>query len=315
MILNFSFFLLLFFSTLQCYYFYQIKLAPFPMLGVLIFISVFIIQALKIFHISNKQFISKDKINQITCGNINEEFIPNYNNNVFPSFKTKPFICFFVLFTLTSISTIITFFHTGFNFYLNPENGIYLNPIIGFFCGTIIAFLIFTSEIKTKIILNIVRIVLLIHLLFFCFQLLIYYSSHTYVDFLMPFTGENQRYFSYAIAPFIRPTGLFNEPATYSFFISSLTIILIAERERKTDDFLILIAIFTVLASFSSLAYLSAFYLIISYILKANKIRFLGILVSVFFLAIFVALFLPQGRFTHSIFYRAAQSDFICILT
>jgi hypothetical protein len=61
------------------------------------------------------------------------------------------------------------------------------------------------------------RIVLLIHLIPMVAQVLVYYTTGTYLDLLAPLTGELQRYNGYLAAGVIRPTGLHSEPTSYSF--------------------------------------------------------------------------------------------------
>jgi len=72
---------------------------------------------------------------------------------------------------------------------------------------------------------SLVRFYLLVHISFFFAQLTSYYSVGYVIDFLAPFTGEEQRMlggnFTLPLVDrFIRPGGLFVEPGTYSIFVA-----------------------------------------------------------------------------------------------
>jgi len=73
---------------------------------------------------------------------------------------------------------------------------------------------------------SLVRFYLLVHISFFFVQLTTYYSVGYVIDFLAPFTGEEQRMlggdFTVPLVDrfILRPVGLFNEPGTYSIFVA-----------------------------------------------------------------------------------------------
>lgn len=166
-----------FFITLQSYYFYNIKLAPFPILGSLI---------LLLFGIKNNPSKDTVKIVGILTG-------------------------FFF------ISTIWAFF--------NKLDFIYFNSIIGSLVG-LLFFVIFDKHFKNYDNYSVTRVinaVISIHLFFFIFQFSAFYIFGILIDFLYPITGEESRFFfGGALTGLVRCTGLYNEPATYSYYVGGL---------------------------------------------------------------------------------------------
>src|SRR5690606_32364124 len=75
-----------------------------------------------------------------------------------------------------------------------------------------------------------ISIVLIIHLMFWYLQFVIWLLSGNYLDFLEPITGESQRYLSLKGLTFggsrmPRFTGLYSEPGTYSTYIFLLLVV------------------------------------------------------------------------------------------
>lgn len=105
------------------------------------------------------------------------------------------------------------------------------------------------------------RIVIWTHIGFFLLQFLWYIFTFQFIDFLEPFTGESQRALggSYEVAllpVFLRATGLFNEPGTYSTWMIVL-LLLFREHARRLgeqgkDRYLEIVGVGTVLLSFST---------------------------------------------------------------
>lgn len=166
-----------FFITLQSYYFYNIKLAPFPILGSLI---------LLLFGIKNNP--SKDTVKIVG-----------------------------ILTVFFFISTIWAFF--------NKLDFIYFNSIIGSLVG-LLFFVIFDKHFKNHDNYSVTRVinaVISIHLFFFIFQFSAFYIFGILIDFLYPITGEESRFFfGGALTGLVRCTGLYNEPATYSYYVGGL---------------------------------------------------------------------------------------------
>jgi hypothetical protein len=167
----------IFFITLQSYYFYNIKLAPFPILGSLILLFVGI------------------------------------KNN--PSKNTVKIVSILSIFFF--ISTIWAF--------VNKLDFIYFNSIIGSLLG-LLFFIIFEKHFKNFNSYSLTRIlntVILFHLFFFFIQFFAFYIFGILIDFLFPITGEESRFFfGGALTGLVRCTGLYNEPATYSYYIGGL---------------------------------------------------------------------------------------------
>lgn len=152
-------------------------------------------------------------------------------------------------------------------------------------------------------------IVILIHVFFFVFQFCLFYSTSNLIDFLKPFTGEEQRVLggSYSVAylpNFARVSGLFNEPGTYSTWMM-LFLTLYRLNEKKlgltSKGFLLeILVVGTVLLSFSSFGTIySAIYLIGLTLEKKLSFK------SVFFVSIMLILF---AYFGHEYFYQRFSS-------
>ncbi len=114
---------------------------------------------------------------------------------------------------------------------------------------------------KLNIFLMALKWVLVVHVFAFFSQTFSHYSGFGYIDYLMPFTGEAQRAFggSYESAllgqaGFVRPTGLYNEPGTYSttIFIIFLMYKELSKSEIKFHEWIIdLAVILSIALSFS----------------------------------------------------------------
>lgn len=105
------------------------------------------------------------------------------------------------------------------------------------------------------------RAVIWVHVGVFIFQFVWFLATGTFIDFLAPVTGEEQRAFGgdyeIAIFPvFFRATGLFNEPGTYSTWIVVMLLLLRATARRlgiaREGRLLEVLSIGTVLLSFST---------------------------------------------------------------
>ncbi|MND27938.1 hypothetical protein D3C80_184120 [compost metagenome] len=137
----------------------------------------------------------------------------------------------------------------------------------------LMSFIFLNLTLKDKDnLLRIVSSVLIIHLAIFYMQLLVVYvTGGYYIDMLEPFTGEHARYTWSVTVPFIgatfRPTGMYNEPSTYSAYI--LCIFLLRYLlSNKLDK----ISYITILSFFLSLSFASIFYaFLIIMIFNMNK--------------------------------------------
>ena len=154
------------------------------------------------------------------------------------------------LFILASILLVFTIsILIGF---INNNYYLYLPTILGSFLGPI--FLFFFLNINFSSFNNIFLIlknVITIHLIFFYLQLLTYYVFGYKIDFLFFITGEFSRNEAFGvISEYFRPSGLFNEPATYSLFIFGFTLIYFWG--IKKVNLLIIVTLLSLLFSFSA---------------------------------------------------------------
>jgi hypothetical protein len=236
-----------FFITLQSYYFYNIKLAPFPILGSLI---------LLLFGIKN-----------------------------IPSKKTVQIAGIISIFFL--ISTIWAF--------INKLDFIYFNSIIGSLLG-LLFFIIFEKNFKNYdyySVSGVLNAVILFHLFFFIIQFLAFYIFGVLIDFLFPITGEESRFFfGGALTGLVRCTGLYNEPATYSYYVGGLVFlnILLLKKINIISKIAIISIALTLSISGILLAIILYFYYSFFISKKLKNILFFSI-VSVFVITIVLLYF------------------------
>jgi hypothetical protein len=116
-------------------------------------------------------------------------------------------------------------------------------------------------NVKLNLFLFVLKCVLIIHLIAFFAQLLSHYLGFGYIDYIFPITGEMQRAFGGAYesdllgkAGFVRPTGLYNEPGTFStnIFIIFLIYKGLNKYANKCDEIILdFFVILSVIFSFS----------------------------------------------------------------
>jgi hypothetical protein len=200
--LDFVYFWIIFFISLQSYYFTKINFAPFPPISIILLLFV-----------NNK--IKKKNIN----------------------------ILFFIL---------LTFLTSAIIGYINNNYYLYIPTLLGALLGPIFLFLFINIDFPSKNeLLRNIKNVLIIHLIFFYLQLIIYYSTGFKLDFLFYITGEMSRNDAYGvISDFFRPSGLLNEPATYSLFVFGFSTIYFWG--LKKIDFVLILANISLLLSFSA---------------------------------------------------------------
>lgn len=217
---NWVVFLILFFSTLQSYYLYELGLAPLPIVGVLLAWGLGVLYFL-----------------------VGLPF-PKKNN---------------LLLSAMLLGLVIAF--SSLVGMLGYETKFSSKAPIGFFLGIITLISLLYAPLEGKSLPDVVKFVLVIHLAAWITQAVNYYVTGVYLDFLRPVTGEEQRFDWPAIAPAIRPTGLFNEPATYSIYIGSLLGLVMRSEVDRGKFFVPVLALISMYGSFSSLGIILAFFL------------------------------------------------------
>ena len=241
-LLSIATFVILLFSTLQSYYFYNINLAPFPIIGVIIY-----------FFITSFLFFMNSRYMKLS--------IINSFNITFTHLNLSLY-----LLILICVSVFISFGNS--NLYT------YENSIFGFFIGVYVYIIMNIYKMNYLSFIKVLKCVILFHISVSLFQSFVYYLSGYYIDFLYSVTGEVQRYKYPVLNPLIRATGLFNEPATYAFYILSLGSLLLNIKEKtKSDHALIILSIFTSFISFSSMAFIGSFILSVLYISMLKNLR------------------------------------------
>ena len=221
----------IFLITLQAYYFYQISLAPFPILGSILVIFL---------RISNR-----------------------YSQKL-----------------LTRIILIAIFISISFSWaLLNLIDYIYINTVIGTIINLIflLFFIQFFKNLKSELVSKILKIVIQIHLLFFLIQFVAFYGFGLFIDYLGPITGENSRIeFGGAISGFARCTGLYNEPAAYSYFIGGL--VFLRMLVTKQIDLISKIGLFSLILTLSISGIILALLLYTYFVIFVYK-KLTGILI------------------------------------
>ena len=148
-------------------------------------------------------------------------------------------------------------------------------PILALLCCWFVSSLL-KIDLKFK---DSLKIVLITHCIFFLFQFFWFLITGIFIDFLEPVTGEAQRAFGggYEISflpQFIRPTGLFNEPGTYATYVMLMLVLykdicVIADSIKRKDLWIEMLAISTVLLSFSVFGYVY----VILYVLFSKRLK------------------------------------------
>jgi hypothetical protein len=237
--------LIFFLVTLQSYYFYEIGLAPFPILA---FIGILL--------------------------------FPNNRNSPVIIVNISYFLG--VLFVISSIWGF--FFQLDF-FYINSIIGILFGPFI------IIHFVKFLIGRDINLIHNILAIVLFTHLVCFLIQFASYMLFGINIDYLQFVTGEASRYEAYgAITGLIRPTGVFNEPATYSYYVFILVYLrfLCFNKINGFDQLALITMLFTLSLSGFFLYSFFQFYYWILYKGNFKSIILFSVLISIFLYVVIV---------------------------
>jgi hypothetical protein len=268
MILNFKFFInyvlsfcIVFSATLHSIYFYQISLAPFPVISFLLLL---------------------------------------FN---FKSFgKTQVFFIF---------SFYIIFISNAFFGFLYSRNFFYLNSLLGIAMGPVYLFL-FYNFFKSKFIFleKAISITLIVHVVFFYIQFVSFYLFGFHINFLQMITGEESRVEGFGVLTgLIRSSGLCNEPASYSLFVSLLSFFLISIKKRL--NVLIVFALLSCMFSLSISGILFAFLIIfyfVFFVSKGYKNLFLAFVFSCFFIFLLGYLYFDLLKlFVESRFVNSAE--------
>ena len=122
------------------------------------------------------------------------------------------------------------------------ESIISMNKIYALTCGCIV-FIIFNRISDKSFICIAVRNVILIHLTFFFIQFFAHYIFNYDLDFLSWFSGEKQRTSVGRIGlpilgSYFRASGLFNEPSTYSSYITALYCLISYNKNYEKNNFI-----------------------------------------------------------------------------
>jgi hypothetical protein len=176
------------------------------------------------------------------------------------------------------ISSIWGFFFQLDFYYTNSILGILLGPIILNYS------IIFLKNIDINLIHKILFCVLSIHLACFLIQFVAFILLGVNVDFLEFVTGETSRYEAFgAITGLIRPTGVFNEPATYSYYIFILVYFrfLCVNKLMWFDQLALISILFTLSLSGFFLYAFFQFYYWVLYKGNFNSIVFFSILLLI----------------------------------
>jgi len=187
------------------------------------------------------------------------------------------------------VSIILVFFSFSLIWgIINLVDFIYVNTIIGSFVNLI--FLIFFIEVfknlYSGIVSNILKYILIIHLIFFFIQFIAFYLFGNFLDFLGPVTGEISRIeFGGSITGFARCTGLYNEPAAFSYFLGAT--IYLRMSLSKQVDFISFLALISLIITLSISGIILSFILYTYYVLFIKK-KVIGILSLILFLSLLI---------------------------
>lgn len=154
----------------------------------------------------------------------------------------------------------------------NPS-GFYLNSMLGVFIGPLYWVLFLSYFLKrSELLVSAIKWTIVVHLVFFLIQFLAFYVLGVKVEFLSAITGEESRINgSGTLTGYIRSSGLFNEPASYSIMMSLLAFSWFLF--TKKFDLLIFFILLTCIVSFSFGGILFSGFLFF-YTLWQSKIQF-----------------------------------------
>jgi hypothetical protein len=186
-------------------------------------------------------------------------------------------ITFYIFFLLNVVISILSFkvkphYFSYIGFILCPA---YFLLLVGFYTH------------RVKLLVKHLKVVLAIHLFFFYLQLFTFLIFDYTIDFIEFITHEPQRTIGgiFTKHTIIRSSGLFNEPASYSIFVVSMLLCLLFNNKKIT--FLMLVAIMSVVLSFSASGIMFLVVLIVLvFIKKSFFIKNLLIKISVVIVAL-----------------------------
>lgn len=162
---------------------------------------------------------------------------------------------------------------------------------------------LFSNESLSTKVHSVVKLVLYLHLILIIMQLCLYIFFGFYFDFVEPFTGEVSRndFFlnSYREIGYIRPTGFFVEPSTFTASVICLLAIHIIHNDFEFDK-LIVISLVTIIISFSTVGILAAL-LLTCLLLIISFRRYFKLILSVAFVL------LCSSAIWHEVFFDIVQ--------
>ena len=190
--------------------------------------------------------------------------------------------------------------------FVNNNFYIYSPTLIGTLLGPFFLFLfIKINPDKYSKLYTALQKVITTHLIFFYTQLIAFYFFGYQIDFLYLVTGENSRNDAFGvISDFFRPSGLLNEPATYSLFIFAFSIFYFSI--KKKVDLLLLLANLSLILTFSASGILLFLFFTI-FIFYKIIIKNIPLLLSTLIL---ISIIISQFNFSENIFYKYFQSRF-----
>jgi len=196
------------------------------------------------------------------------------------------------------ISLLIGFVNNNFHIHIPTLIGTLLGPFYLFL------FIKINPDKYSKLYTALQKIIIT-HLIFFYTQLIVFYIFRFQLDFLQLVTGENSRNEAFGvISDFFRPSGLLNEPATYSLFIFAFSIFYFLIKTKL--DLLIILSSLSLLLTFSASGILLFLFFII-FIFYKIIIKHIPLLLSTIIL---ILILISKFNFSENIFYKYIQSRF-----
>ena len=188
-------------------------------------------------------------------------------------------------------------------------NVFYFNSILGSIIGPLF-FILFYSLYYQKInyVEYALRKVIIFHLFFFIIQTITFYLTGNLINFLQYITGEESRNIAYGLLTgLIRPSGLFNEPASYVSFIGPSLLFLILHNKKL--GLFELITLGSILLTLSASGVIISIYILAIYFIIVAKKRARKIFFS-YLMVLFLALTLLNLELIELI-YKSFSQRFI----
>lgn len=178
------------------------------------------------------------------------------------NFKRSSLLTLFFFETIFIFPLILGFINNGFKIYLPTLIGSFLGPLF---------FILFVDQIQLnfKSLVIAIKYILITLISLFYLQVISFYFFGYELDYMILVTGEQSRFRGFGFfTGYIRPSSIFNEPATYSLFVFAYSVIYYIHTNKLT--LILILSVLSLLFTLSSSGLL-LFLFFVLFVLKNNK--------------------------------------------